>query len=210
MGAFSRNNSMSDRLLTTNPPKSRKLSLKFILISQFIILIAGISGLMAWLSWRSEQDMTANLVGQLQNEVSDRIKQKLSSYLETPHLINKINADAVRQGTLKTKGKASEIYLWQQIQNFPTVSWIYYGGEKAGEFVGIARLDKQQNSTQSFQLAINVDGFQRYYYNLDTQGNRLELRGKSEFYDARQRPWYQGFANRSAYLESNLSRLHFT
>jgi PAS domain S-box-containing protein len=191
MGAFSRNNSMSDRLLTTNPPKSRKLSLKFILISQFIILIAGISGLMAWLSWRSEQDMTANLVGQLQNEVSDRIKQKLSSYLETPHLINKINADAVRQGTLKTKGKASEIYLWQQIQNFPTVSWIYYGGEKAGEFVGIARLDKQQNSTQSFQLAINVDGFQRYYYNLDTQGNRLELRGKSEFYDARQRPWYQ-------------------
>lgn len=61
---------MSDRLLTTNPPKSRKLSLKFILISQFIILIAGISGLMAWLSWRSEQDMTANLVGQLQNEVA--------------------------------------------------------------------------------------------------------------------------------------------
>ncbi|MEA5477391.1 cache domain-containing protein [Pseudanabaena galeata UHCC 0370] len=191
MGAFSRNNAMSDRQSSPNPSKSRKLPLKFILIGQFVILIVGISGLMAWLSWQSEQKMIANLVGKLQNEVSDRIKQKLSSYLETPHLINKINADAVRQGTLKTQGKASEIYLWQQIQNFPTVSWIYYGGEKAGGFVGITRLDKQQNPTQSFQLAINVGGFRRYYYNLDAQGNRRELRGKSEFYDARQRPWYQ-------------------
>lgn len=170
--------------------RSRKLSLKFILISQFVLLIGGISGLMAWLSWRSEQETIANLVGQLQNEVSDRIKQKLTSYLATPHLINKINADAVQQGVLKKQGRASEIYLWQQIQNFPTVSWIYYGGEKAGEFVGITRLDQKQNSTQSFQLAININGFQRYYYSLDLQGNRIELQGKPAFYDARQRPWY--------------------
>jgi len=47
---------MSDRL-PVQPRKSRKLSLKFILIGQFAILIVGISGLMAWLSWRSEQEM---------------------------------------------------------------------------------------------------------------------------------------------------------
>jgi len=51
---------MSDRL-PVQPRKSRKLSLKFILIGQFAILIVGISGLMAWLSWRSEQEMIANL-----------------------------------------------------------------------------------------------------------------------------------------------------
>jgi len=77
---------MSDRL-PVQPRKSRKLSLKFILIGQFAILIVGISGLMAWLSWRSEQEMIANLVGQLQNEISNHIK-KLSSHLETPLLIN--------------------------------------------------------------------------------------------------------------------------
>jgi PAS domain S-box-containing protein len=180
---------MSDRLSSPNLQKSRKLPLKFILIGQFVILIVGISGLMAWLSWRSEQETIANLVGQLQNEISDRIKQKLTSYLETPHLINKINADAVKQGVLKTQGRTSENYLWQQIQNFPTVSWIYYGGEKSGEFIGINRLNEKQNPEQSLQLAIN-DGFQRYYYRLDSQGNRLE-NGKPEFYDARQRPWYE-------------------
>ena len=188
---------MSDRLPVVSTRKPRKLSLKFILIGQFAILIVGISGLMAWLSWRSEQETIANLVGQLQNEISNHIKQKLSSHLETPHLINKINADAVRQGILKTQGKASELYLWHQIQNFPTVSWIYYGGEKEGEFVGITRLDKAQNPLQSLQLAININGFQRYYYSLDLQGNRIGLKGKSEFYDARQRPWYQ------AALQSN-------
>jgi len=52
---------MSDRL-PVQPRKSRKLSLKFILIGQFAILIVGISGLMAWLSWRSEQEMIANLL----------------------------------------------------------------------------------------------------------------------------------------------------
>ena len=180
---------MSDRLLPRR--KSRKLPLRFILIGQFVILIGSISGLMAWLSWRSEQETIANLVGQLQNEISDRIKQKLTSYLETPHLINKINADAVRQGILQKQGKASEIYLWQQIQHFPTVCHIYYGGEKAGEFVGITRLDKYQNPLQSLQLSSNINGFQNYDYSLDLQGNRLELKGKPKFYDARQRPWYQ-------------------
>ena len=182
---------MSDHLLPSNPRKSRKLSLKFILISQFVILIAGISGLVAWLSWRSEQETIANLVGQLQNEISDRIKQKLTSYLETPHLVNKINADAVRQGILQKQGQASEKYLWHQIKNFPTVCWIYYGGEKAGEFIGVTRLDKEKNPELSLQLAINIGGLERYYYSLDSQGNRLELKGKSELYDARQRPWYQ-------------------
>jgi len=190
---------MSDRLLFPDiAHKKHRLSLQCMLICQFVILIAGISGVMAWISWRSEQETIANLVGQLQNEISDRIEQKLTSYLETPHLVNKINADAVRQGILKPQGRASEIYLWQQIQNFPTVCWIYYGGEKAGEFLGVTRLEAAQNISQkdsdparSLQLAININGFQRYYYSLDQQGNRLSLNGKTEFYDARQRPWYQ-------------------
>ncbi len=179
---------MRDRLLSPDiVRKSRKLPLKFILIGQFFVLIVGISGLMAWLSWRSEQETIANLVGQLQNEISDRIEQKLTSYLETPHLINKINADAVRQGTLKSQGRESESYLWQQIQNFPTMFRVYYGGEKAGEFIGISRLA----TDQSLQISINLGSLQRYDYSLDQQGNRLALKGVSELYDPRQRPWYQ-------------------
>ena len=53
---------MSDRLLSQDVlRKPRKLPLKFILIGQFFVLIVGISGLMAWLSWRSEQETIANI-----------------------------------------------------------------------------------------------------------------------------------------------------
>ncbi|WP_055074508.1 cache domain-containing protein [Pseudanabaena sp. 'Roaring Creek'] len=179
---------MSDRLAFPNPQKPRKLTLKFILIGQFAILIMGMSGLMAWISWHSEQETIDNLVGQLQNEISDRIEQKLTSYLETPHLINRINADAIGQGILKTQDRASEKYLWQQINNFPMVSWIYYGEESTGNFVGITRIDNQ------LQTAININGskgLQRYRYNLNRQGERLSLAGTPEAYDPRQRPWYR-------------------
>jgi PAS domain S-box-containing protein len=180
---------MSDRQSNHHelPRKSRKMSLSFMLISQFVVLIVSISGITAWLSWRSEQEAIANLVSQLQNEISDRIEQKLTNFLETPHLINQINADAIKRGELKIQDRATERYLWQQIKQFPSVSWIYYGGEQEGEFVGITRLE----SERSLQLSISSKDNQRYYYTLDNQGNRLKQNRSPEFYDPRQRPWYQ-------------------
>ncbi len=146
---------------------------------------------MAWLSWRSEQETIVSLVDQLQTEISDRISQKLYAYLETPHLINKINADAVRRGSLKTSGQASERYLWRQIQSFPTVSWIYYGGAGEGEFLGIARMGMEKDPQKSLQVGINDQGLLRSSYPLDAQGNRIRRNEEQEFYDPRQRPWYQ-------------------
>ncbi len=169
------------------PRKSLKLPLRFILIGQFALLIVGIAGLMAGLSWRSEQDSIASLVGQLQDEISDRIEQKLRTYLETPHLINQINVDAFLRGEFKTQDRASEKYLWRQMQYFQSVSWIYYGAEQGGDFVGVTRSEP----SRSLILAVNAKGFQRYHYSLDHQGNRLTLQGKPTFYDARMRPWYQ-------------------
>jgi PAS domain S-box-containing protein len=176
--------------------KSRKLSLKFILISQFVTLIVGISGLAIWLAWRSEQETVTNLVNQLQIEIGDRIQQELTTYLETPHLINQINADAIRQGSLRSQGQLSEKYLWRQIQRFPKVSWIYYGGEKAGEFIGINRLTSNPTDpSQSLALAININGLQLSSFSLDRQGNRLKPQSPPVLYDARQRPWYRAAIN---------------
>jgi PAS domain S-box-containing protein len=179
---------MSDRQLQSSAAqtKRRKIPLRHILIGQFAILIVGISGFTTWLSWRSEQETVASLVTQLQNEIGDLIEQKLMSYLQTPHLINQINADAVRRGELSTQDRKGERYLWLQMQLFPSVSWIYYGSDKEGSFVGIVRLPDG-----SLQLAINPSGYRRSYFGLDNQGNRVAQKGSSEFYDFQQRPWYK-------------------
>jgi PAS domain S-box-containing protein len=175
---------MSDRTVQLKFPN---LPLRLILISQFVFLILGISGVMTWLLWRSEQDSIASLVGQLQDEISDRIEQKLRAYLETPHLINQINSDALLRGDFQAQGAATERYLWQQIKSFPTISWIYYGGAKPGEFIGITRTDHGR----SLILSVNPNGFQSHYYLLDSQGYRFELARKPNYYDAQKRPWYK-------------------
>lgn len=59
------------RQILRDPPE---LSLKVILIGQLLILMGGMSGLTTWLTWQNEQQMTTNLVSQLQTEISDRIK----------------------------------------------------------------------------------------------------------------------------------------
>jgi PAS domain S-box-containing protein len=205
---------VSDRTIQTNPLafKSGKLPLRFISIVPFVVLIAGTVGLTGWLSWRNGQETIANLVSQLQEEISDRIDEKLGTYMETPHLINQINADAVQRGQLKTQDRASERYLWQQIRHFPSVSWIYYGEQDKGEFVGVARLERyvapqQEDAVPSLhggtpasvaapmlQIVINdaTSGEKSYYYSLDRDGNRDRLvRNDNKIYDARKRPWYK-------------------
>jgi PAS domain S-box-containing protein len=192
--------------------KDKSLSLAFLSISQFVLLMVAISGVTAWLSWRSEEQTITSLVGQLENEIGDRIEQKLTSYLETPHLINQINADAVRRGKLKVQDRASERYLWQQIQHFPSVSWIYYGAEAKGEFVGVTRLERyvapqQEDAVPSLhsgtpasvaaptlQIVINdaTSNYKSHYHSSDREGNRRQLiRKDSKIYDARKRPWYK-------------------
>ncbi|PZU99371.1 MAG: hypothetical protein DCE90_02335 [Pseudanabaena sp.] len=183
------------RQILREPPQ---LSLRVILIGQLLILMGGMSGLTAWLTWQSEQQMTTNLVSQLQSEISDRIKQKLTSYLETPHLVNRINVDAIQQGNLKPEGIPSEKYLWRQILQFPNLAWIYYGEEKTGKFIGISRqyILNNQKGEEFLEIAINNRFFQRFLYPVNANGDRLAQSNVASgddkvLYDPRQRPWFQ-------------------
>ncbi|GAB4375662.1 MAG: hypothetical protein Kow00121_21680 [Elainellaceae cyanobacterium] len=170
--------------------RRRKVPLRLTLIVPFVLLTSGAVGVVGFLSWQSGQQAIREVVNQLQHEISKRIEQKLVAYFDTPHLINKINAEAVRQGLLQVQDPASERYLWQQIQLFDTVSWIYYGVEQDGSFIGLVRPEPDR----SLQIVVNdpTTQFQGHYYSTDSQGNRLErVQGVAEIYDARQRPWYQ-------------------
>ncbi len=152
-----------------------------------MVLTVGVTG---WLSWQSGRQAVNDVAVQLRRQVGDRIKQKLTSYLETPHLINRINADAVRRGQLQVQDRNSDHYLWQQIQLFDAATWIYYGSQKGGEFTGITRSIERK----SLEIVINdrTSRYKSFYYNTDNQGNRQKrVRIDPVKYDARTRPWYQ-------------------
>jgi PAS domain S-box-containing protein len=170
--------------------KKRPLSLHLVLTVPLVLLMAGTVGLTGWLSWQSGKQAVNTVAEQYRRQVGDRIKQKLTSYLETPHLINRINADAVRRGQLKVQDRNSDRYLWNQIRLFDSATWIYYGSQNGGKFTGIAR----SMEDRGLEIAISdpTSHYQSFYYSLDKQGNRQKrTKIDSAHYDARLRPWYR-------------------
>jgi PAS domain S-box-containing protein len=170
--------------------KNRPIPLHLVLTVPLVVLMAGTIGLTGWLSWQSGKQAVNTVAERYRQQVGDRIKQKLTSYLETPHLINRINADAVRRAQLKVQDRTSDRYLWQQIQLFDSATWIYYGSQQGGEFTGITRSLKDN----ALELGINdqTSNYQRFFYRLDKEGNRQQrVKIVPLRYDARLRPWYR-------------------
>lgn len=169
--------------------RPKHLPLHLVLTVPLAILVAGTVGLIGWLSWNSGKQAVNNVAAQFRQQVSDRIQQKLIGYLETPHLINQINADAVQRGQLNVRNFASERLLWNQIKLFEKVTWIYYASQASGEFIGVIR------SVETKSLAIVVSdrtsNFQTTYYSVNALGNRhKQVRIDPVKYDPRIRPWY--------------------
>ncbi len=164
-------------------------SLQTVLVIPFLVQIFAVVGLTGYFSLRNGQRAVNQVASQLRSEVSERIQDKLSDYAERPHLINQINADAVRRGTLSTQNTDSEQYLWHQNQVLDYITWLYFGSQAEGAFIGVTRSPENQ-----LNAVVNepVDDFQGRFYALDAQGDRTQLiRTQTGGYDARLRPWYQ-------------------
>ncbi|NJN59354.1 MAG: HAMP domain-containing protein [Leptolyngbyaceae cyanobacterium SL_5_9] len=169
---------------------SKKLPLQLILVVPFVVQIFAVVGLVGWLSLRNGQKAVSDLAGELQEETAARIEQHLTTYLATPQLINQINADAVQRGELQIQSDQSKRYLWQQIQHFDTVSWIYYATQQSGEFIGITRKGRDRQ----IQIALNQrqNDYQTLYYTLDPETNAIRfLEANPAPYQPTSRPWYK-------------------
>ena len=167
---------------------SGKVPLRSILIIPFVLQIFAAVGLVGYLSYKNGEEAVSNLVTQLQNEVSTRIRQQLDSYLDTPHRINQLNADAGLVNLLNPEDLRSfQIYFAKQMQQFPTMSYIYFGSER-GEFIGIERFDDR---SLWIQLTDNSTKGAGHRYRIDKNGDRAELvKVTSPYYDPRKRAWY--------------------
>jgi signal transduction histidine kinase/ActR/RegA family two-component response regulator len=170
-------------------PLPDKVSLRSVLVIPFVLQIFVAVGLTGYISLRNGQRAVNQVASQLRMEVSNRIRERLADHSDMPHLINQINADAVRRGELKTQHVPSEQYLWQQIQHLEDVTWLYFGDAATGSFIGVTQTPEDQ-----LQAVVNdpSTNFLGYYYDLNADGARLKLnRVNPQVYDARERPWFQ-------------------
>ncbi|MDY6805660.1 MAG: ATP-binding protein [Cyanobacteriota bacterium] len=168
---------------------SAKLPLRTILIVPFVIQIFAAVGLTGYLSFKNGQKAVEDLAGQLQNEITNRIEERLNTYLSIPHLINQINADDFAIGKLNLQNeKLLELHLWQQIQLFNNVSYIYLTRYE-NLLIGAER-----TAYGSFNIGYwSEDSENREYetYSTNSEGDRLELLSAFPDYAFLDKSWYQ-------------------
>jgi diguanylate cyclase (GGDEF)-like protein len=152
-----------------------------------------VTGLVGYLSYRNSQHAVEDLTDRLTNDFSQRIQQKLTSYLATPLLANQLNSDAVLRGDLKLNLERSderrEQYLWQNMQLFSNLTWISLGAE-TGDALGIWRPGDDDNLQIS--MSNRANHYYGTYYATNQQGRRTkQLKVERPAFDPRTRPWYK-------------------
>ncbi|MDJ0708215.1 MAG: hypothetical protein QNJ46_33505, partial [Leptolyngbyaceae cyanobacterium MO_188.B28] len=152
---------MQKSTLTLFKETFKKTPLRVVLLAPFILQIFAAVSLTGWFSLRNGQKAVKDLAFQLQTEVSHRIDQHLETYLSVPHIVNQINADAIRQGMLDLEDfSLMEHHFWRQLQLFESVSYITFGSQQ-GEFIGAERLGK---GVFTFEVKDETTGKDKYAY----------------------------------------------
>jgi len=164
--------------------------LRTILIVPFVLLICLAVGLTGWLSWRNGQIAINELATQLRAEITARIEERLQSFVEAPHILNRLNAVAMelKHVSLQDPDAIGE-HFWRQIQAFPSVDLTYYGSGLTQETYGARR-----RADGSILVSVSNAETQYHWYdfNSDTEGQRTDVAITSQSrYDPRERGWYQ-------------------
>lgn len=167
-----------------------KLHLRTVLIVPFLLQIAGAVGLVGYLSFRNGQQAVNDLATQLRDELTARIRQQVQSYMETPFLVNGVNAIALSRGDIQVAEKRGYYLFWQQAKTYPTTNLIYCGTQADGAFLSVGRSNKDKSLEA--QSSNPVTNYYLEYYDLDQKGFLTNLKSKlmTKPYDPRTRPWY--------------------
>lgn len=170
----------------------RKFRLGATLIFPFIVQIVTAVGLVGYLSFRNGQQAVNDLAAQLRDELSEHIKQQLGNYVDIPHKIIRLSANAYLNGEVDIETAQKGEHIFQEyLQVSPFVSALYCGSEQSGSFLAIDKSKKYGFTVLTFNNAA-TEGY-REYYKLDTNtGKRSDfLERGTKKYDPRVRPWYK-------------------
>ncbi|RUT00557.1 hypothetical protein DSM106972_073280 [Dulcicalothrix desertica PCC 7102] len=148
------------------PKFERSFSLTTVLSVPFVLQTFTAVLLVGYFSYHNGQMAVNNLATQMRSEISKRIDQKLDSYLETAHQVNKTNLQAVKLGMLDLNNfQKTGQYFWNQLQIFD-VSYINFGNTK-GEFIGAGLEDDYKRISEKLS---NKD---YEIFSVDENGRRL-------------------------------------
>ena len=191
------NDSDHDLNTTCELDKTYKIPLRWILTLTFVLQIVSVVGLVGYVSHKNAQRSVKDLTQQLLSSVSHRVEEMLNAYLDAPVLANQQTRDAVKRGAftldLSRPDVQREQYIWQQMQMFPTLSWISIGSQD-GDCLGIWR-PKDNEPLQFAFTNRSTQGFGTYYATKPSGRRAQQLKVERPRFDPRTRPWYESVTN---------------
>ncbi|MEM7017333.1 MAG: sensor histidine kinase [Pseudomonadota bacterium] len=140
------------------------------------------------LSFYHGQLAVKQFAGNLHNEVTGRVHDRLQAYLAAPPHINELNAEAIKQGVMTPGNReAVERRLWRQAHHFNSVSYIGLAFSN-GLYVGAQRINSDSAIIVEFRDESTNNALQTWSTN--EQGERIGIRDESPDYNPLERPWY--------------------
>ncbi len=170
---------------------SLKLPLRWVLLVPFLVEIFSAVGVIGYLSFRSGQEAVEDVVSQLQEEVSDRVTDRLDTYLSTPKLIHDDLSRALQTGELDVNrlDESWELYLWRYVNLHKYVASVYISAE-----------DKKHREVQpideKFKMGVlSPEGVLTYYF-VDEKGKRTsQVERIRNNYNPLVYPWFKSAKN---------------
>jgi PAS domain S-box-containing protein len=180
------------------------IPLRWVLIVPFVVQIVGAVGLVGYLSYRSGQSAVENMLNQVSDQATSRVRDHLTNTLQNQQQAVAIAQRDIQNGTLNFNDLESlRQHFWKQISLSPSLGAIYFGNEK-GEMTGYGRVLSQDAIEQTKKLTGQAlalgetvllettpqDLTHRQYYVIDNQGKAKKLYGNLPI-DNRTTVWYQ-------------------
>lgn len=167
---------------------SGKVPLRTVIVIPFVVLILLAGTVTGYLSFRNGQEAVNNVASQLRSEITARIQERVRNYLETAHLINRLNANDIELSQVNLEDVSElERYFWKQIQTFPQVTNTFIGLPN-GRFVGAGG---QGKGLPQIILADESTEGSLNYYETNERVQRGKVMASAADYDPRKRDWYK-------------------
>jgi len=162
------------------------LPLHLVLIGLFLLLTVGTVGIVETLFFFKGQTAAQDFAYRWMHDTSRQVELYLETYLQTPQIVNRLNADAVSSGKLDLQNlPALEQHLFNQLMQFESLSSLQVGNQQ-NDF----RLVTRQDGLRLLQADADHPT-QWKEYTLNRKGRKSELLNTFIETQARNQPWYQ-------------------
>jgi signal transduction histidine kinase len=168
---------------------SGRVPMRVMIVIPFVILVAIAGGLTGYLSLKNGQNAVNDVVSQLRSEVTARIKERVSRYLDKAHLVNQLNSNDIELGQISlNNSKEMKLHFLKRIQAFAEVTNIFVGIQEDGKMYGAREL---VSGSPQLILKDETTGGALKYFDTDPQGNETVAVNNAANYNPRIRAWYK-------------------